>query len=563
MSKLFKWLIPQRTNSVAYLLPGRSLVNCAALPRPKTLKKRAVLKLSEGELRSPLNKKDPYTCKGVQQCFGFDTKSYAPTGFASNRHNEEQALMARVLANTIEPVVETLMECIEWCKANHRALFPRVHNVQSVKFGEYLERSNASPSVKTILQRTYTKLISDGVTEHSTLARRTLYQYTYRSSFVKTENDLYESPLGRKHKAPRLIQGATPEFICLVGPWIMALQDIIKRRWNARNNLCFTSGMTADQAARFISQGSGKWVEDDLGKFDCSIRKPWCEYEVWLSKTFGAPRAVVDLMTANISTHGATHHGWRYKCEGTRKSGDPFTSLFNSIINGLSHLFLYCKWTSKSPVQAQDSIRMLVQGDDNCMRHLEDVCFPWQKGMAELGFDSEALYRESFHQVEFCSCRLYETPEGLTFGPKPGRVLAKFGYVINPPVNVSKESMMRGIALGLQASCSYIPPLKTVIERTLAITSGNKAWFAKKRHMPFAESDLRFTQVHTFSNEVMLGLNLQYEWDYGVQSRFDTDVAGMRFGDSMFGVAELLFDRDTGGPQAIFGGWVGDCPPAA
>jgi hypothetical protein len=431
-----------------------------------------------------------------------------------------------------------------------------MHEVKSVSFETYLERSNASPSVKKTLRACKARLDADGISEDSKLSRRQLYQYTYRSSFVKVENDLYSSPSGRKDKAPRLIQGAQPEFICLVGPWIMALQDLLKRRWNTDNFICFTSGVSAEKAANHVTTGTGRWLEDDLGKFDSSIRRPWCEFEVWLCKKMGAPRAVLDLMTANISTHGSTHHGWRYKCDGTRKSGDPYTSLMNSIVNGLSHLYLYCKWTNKTVDQARDSLRMLVQGDDNCMRHAEMTKFPWREGMAGLGFDSEAIYRNHPNEVEFCSCRLYLVEEGFwVFGPKPGRVLAKFGYIINPPANVSRESMMRGVALGLKKGCSYIPPINSVIERVLQLTDGHQAWFERKQFAPFAEEPLKPKVYYSAGVDVMLNLDMNYDWDYGKQAHFDKRVSQLELGDCLGSYSELLFDRDTSGPQTIFGGW--------
>jgi len=493
--------------------------------------------------------------------YGFDTESYRPTGFASNQHNEKQALLARVLSDTIEPT-DDLERCLKWAKVNHRHLFPRMHQVQSVSFDEYLRRSNASPSVKRVLQKTMEGLRREGFDETSTLSRSQLYRWTYRSSFVKVENDLYQSELGRKHKAPRLIQGAQPEFICLVGPWVMALQDLLKRRWGTKNNLCFTSGVSAEKAAEFISSGHGRWVEDDLGKFDCSIREPWCEYEVWLCRRFGAPRAVLELMQANISTHGSTAHGWRYKCKGTRKSGDPYTSLMNSVINAVSHLYLYCRWTGRTVVSARNSIRMLVQGDDNCLRHAEACEFPWQQGMARLGFDSEALYRENLFDVEFCSCRLYETNEGVVFGPKPGRVLAKFGYIINPPASVTGKSVMRGIALGLKRMVEFVPPLRALVAKTLEMIEGSKAWFARRAFTPFDEG-LKIRRKHTASVQVMLNLNMQYQWDYTRQRAFESSLSVMKFGGCYPRSTILLFDRDTGGPQSIFGGWSPDQPLAA
>jgi hypothetical protein len=528
--------------------------------------------LDERRLRPNLVAKTPLERRGKHVEMAFDTNAYRPTCFASNQFNELQALKTRVLCGTQEPewtkfdrknrpVRSRIDDCCDWAKQNHRDLYPRMHKIESVSPREYLERSNASPSVKRILAKTFERLRADGIDEFSALTRSQLYMYTKRSSFVKVENDLYSSPLGRKNKAPRLIQGATPEFICLVGPWIMALQDLIKRRWSTKNFVCFTSGVTARKAAEYIDAASGRWLEDDLAKFDATIRRAWCEYEVWLCRRFGAPRAVVELMQANINTHGQTHHGWKYKCEGTRKSGDPYTSVMNSIINGISHLWLYCRWTGKTVefLRRTKEFRMLVQGDDNLMRHPEQCSFPWGEGMASLGFESEAIYRARREDAEFCSSRLYTTTGGVTFGPKPGRVLAKLGYIINPPQGVSRNSMMRGVAIGLKKNSYFLPPVKTVIDRILQLTEGHVAWFERKQFEAFSPSnDELFSTV-----DVMSSLNATYHWDFGTQQQFQVRVDNMQFGEVYSPIATLLLDRDCGGPQVIFGATYPSMPEEA
>lgn len=546
------------------------LINCIRLPIPKHLKPGAKLSLDEERVAKNIIHKGPEEKRGQQVVYGFDTKLYAPVAFASNQHNEYQALNARVLANTIEPEMGctgtckphkhsnlcrrnddellSLPSCIRWCKKNHRLLFPCMYKIKSVDFAIYLKRSNASPSVKRILQTTYEELQKEGYDENSILTADVLHQWTKRSSFVKVENNLYQSPMGKKDKAPRLIQGAQPEFIVLVGPWIMALQDLFKRRWcTKKSNKVFTSGVSSEDAADFISKASGAILEDDLGKFDCSIREMWCEYEVWLCKQFGAPCAILDLMTANIETHGTTHHGWKYKCMGTRKSGDPYTSLMNSIINGLSHEYIYCFLTKCDVKTSKINLKMLLQGDDNLLRHAEYTKLDWRKSMAALGFDSEAIYRSTLHTAEFCSNRLYLIDRGYIFGPKPGKVLAKFGYIINPPKKVTRESMMRGVALGLQKLCNHIPPIKIVIDRVLELTEGHEAWYERN----FQEHIMKTTKIYDTTIEVMTTLSDQYEWDYGKQALFHFEVSNMQLGDAYSTLPHLLFDRDTSAPQYL------------
>jgi len=192
----------------------------------------------------------------------------------------------------------------------------------------------------------------------------------------------------------------------------------------------------------------------------------------------------------------------------------------------------------------------LLQGDDNLMVHSENVAFPWQVGMAGLGFDSEAIYRATWTTAEFCSNRLYELKDGYVFGPKPGKVLAKYGYIINPPVNVSRESMMRGVALGLQQLCNHIPPIKLVIDRTLELTKGHEAYFQRG----FMDHQLKADGfIHETTPMIKSALYDQYYYTDDIHRSLTKTVKNLGFGDKwQNNHSFLLFDRDTSGPQLIF-----------
>ncbi len=238
-----------------------------------------------------------------------------------------------------------------------------------------------------------------------------------------------------------------------------------------------------------------------------------------------------------------------------RKSGDPFTSSFNSIINGMSHMFLYCRFTDRLPDRLKGFIRMLLQGDDNLLNHKEKTRYPWVRFMAMLGFESEALYRDSPETCEFCSMRMYETGEGWVFGPKPGRVLAKLGFIVNPPLNVDMRSLLRGIVLGLKVNAHYIPPLRAVINRVLELTENAPRLKAGVLHKidKWDKHKMKCRKEHTEGNK-MLTLNVVYDWDYSDQSRLEADLRKMQLGDEWPSpLVELLMDRDGLGPPQHVG----------
>jgi len=483
----------------------------------------------------------------------FATGDYKPVVYASNAHNEEQSLRCRTLAKTTVADDESILSCLSWAKSNHSKLFPVMWDVESVSFDSYLVTSNASPGVKKVLRETWNKLQIEGIDENTKLSPQQLRQFTFRKAFVKVENLLLQSPLGHKQKTPRMIMGAQPEFICIVGPWIAALQTLVKRRWKVgKSNIVFSSGMSAKAMAEFVAVDGYRYVEDDVGKWDASVGRKWCEYEVWLCRQFGAPRAVLDLMTANIQTRGCTASGWGFSCDGTRKSGDPYTSLFNSVLNGIMHSYLYCESTSCSFDVMVKELVMLVQGDDNAMAHFSKKKVDWVGGMARFGFESEALYRRNLYELEFCSSRIYSTTGGPCFGPKPGKVLAKFGYIADPPKNVSRESLLRGVALGLQKQVNFIPILARLVERVLVLTTRHKeyfhkGWFVREEHK------MKMDVLLDSTGDTDLEIFDQYMWSGTNQEDYERELNTMQLGSEWeLSTCISICDRDTSGDQILF-----------
>jgi hypothetical protein len=138
------------------------------------------------------------------------------------------------------------------------------------------------------------------------------------------------------------------------------------------------------------------------------------------------------------------------------------------------------------------------------------------------------------------------------------------GYVINPPSDVSREALMRGIALGLQKQVNFIPPLKAVVESVLQKTEGHKAHLISKRFTPFDENPLKIATPHESTVESMLNLLDNYDWCYGKQHYMEEELKEMQLGDTLPIYCELFLDKDTGGPQLIFGKMVyqNHCPVA-
>jgi len=184
---------------------------------------------------------------------------FMPIHFYSNIWNEYQSLKARVLYATPVPDANLLTTYRRMMLENLHLLLPGVNHIKSVPWEEYLVRSNASLSVKRILTQTKKLLDEQGIHEYSVLSAEQKVKWTQRSSFIKVENLLYLGNGGEKDKTPRTIQGAQPEFIVLVGPWIMAVQDAVKRCWKFSGSkkqnqpIVFSSGLNGEDIGEWAS----------------------------------------------------------------------------------------------------------------------------------------------------------------------------------------------------------------------------------------------------------------------------------------------------------------------
>lgn len=472
---------------------------------------------------------------------------YPPTAFAPNRVNEIQALNARVLKET--PVVDPIImgAFVQWVKTNYRHLFPGLRKRRPVSLDTYLENSNASPSVKETIKRAREECDNEGIEYSNQIPQRDAFEWTSRKSFVKVENALYTSPMGETVKAPRLIQGADPRFIAYVGPCFQAIQSEIKKCWGKRWCVYFTSGATAKQTANYITDaGDWRWFENDVSAYDASINEELCKLEVWLAKKMGAPPLVLQLMEHNMMTHGYTSTGIKYSCVGTRKSGDPYTSCYNSVLNGLMHLFCISV-SGVEPADLPKVVKMLVQGDDNLLRHAPHLEVNWDL-LLHLGFKCESIYRTGPEEAEFCSSRLYPVEGGYCFGPKLGRYLNKLLNFVNPPINTHPLSVVHGIALGMSATATYIPILRSVQRKLLEWSDGHDPYYVTDEFWKLQYRSQRpdWPACHNFVDDVYgLSAELMEIIHYQIkhwQPGNNIDTPAMC----------LLFDRDTAAPCEIY-----------
>jgi len=530
----------RRMNYMSWLACKTYPPDVLDLPRPRVLKPSAVV-------QEPQYVLPPQKIKCRQFLVGFGDNMYRPTYLLPSVDNDRIALETRVLKATPVPNVAVLHGFSTWFKRNVFKILPKLkHRVgfDPPPFSEYIKKSNASPTVKKLLIDTRALMEEEGINESTILSAADLADYGVKSSFLKVENTVYRS-MGRvKQKAGRLIQGSRPRYLCLMGPWFQRLQSYIKRDLNKNNFLCFTSGVSTKDCASLITELDNEYVENDVSAWDSSLDIEFARLELWLCRMLRAPAAVLQLMENNIKKRGRTFFGFKYSVDGTRASGEPFTSLFNSLWNCCIHLFIFCFSQGVTIQQARLLIRGLFQGDDCLLSIPKNLRINWRFWFRCFGFDCKAIVKFNPIDLEFCSMRLYPVEGGHCFGPKIGKVISKIGYFINPPHYLHPCVLLRGVALGLLPASSFLKPLECVLSKILQLTEPH---FALPMHRE--EWQMRFS-VCKATPATDVAINYHYNLTGDLLTMFINEIGNLKLGSDTVGPCfRYVCDKDTSGDQ--------------
>jgi hypothetical protein len=272
---------------------------------------------------------------------------------------------------------------------------------------------------------------------------------------------------------PRIISNRDSKYQVLVSPWVYSYQKALARTWNAENEVCFSSGMSADQLGdwytacqeEFGQYQNPKIVENDFSRFDSTIQADLLSFEFSIYEQAGCPPEVLELLKKQLFTAGFSPHGHSYSVKGTRKSGDCNTSVGNSLLNGLIALYMARKAGVKK-------IKLIVVGDDSLifLDHPDPASIYNTTSYAEFGLKSKTKIHDlNSNEPEYCSGLFYRKKEGgFMFGPKIGRVLFKYGFSTRQKPVALHHKELKGAAIGKIKDVSDLPILSNLYTAVLA-----------------------------------------------------------------------------------------------
>jgi len=321
-------------------------------------------------------------------------------------------------------------------------------------------------------------------------SKSNLRLWAKRKAFVKRElllEDFEESD-------PRLIQGICPEANVLLAPWILSFSEYIKDLWSLSTNTAFACGYDALVLGSWMNDKENlQFVENDFSRFDSSVHDLAIQLEEEIYTACGLTGDALKMFQHQRFTSGYTSHNIHYGVPATRKSGDPNTTLGNSIINMLMSKYVFQCITGEH----WSKIPILVGGDDSviglkvkCSRQL--IVDEFRK----LGFIAKPVLTV-YPNVTFYSARFVPSASGFILTPKFGRTLSKCGHTITRQDEPMK--WLKGIAVAnaslhghVNFLYSYFRHIKVCIEGDYLVCNRQFKLFTSRVYSPSVSPFIKF-----------------------------------------------------------------------
>jgi len=300
-------------------------------------------------------------------------------------------------------------------------------------------------------------------------------KHRYVHAFIKGEPHTLKCDCGEKEaacggtdlcKAPRMIQFRCTLFVYLMA---MFLKPIEKRLCSLEltdnhGYRCSVKGLNQKERAQLLydihqAYPHYEMVNLDASVFDGSVRKEHLKYiEHELYRLCNNSRFFSMMMDMQLENVCFTMNGIYYRGKGKRMSGDPNTSLGNTIIN-------YCALR----VAFGPTAIIIVDGDDAVVfKNPENPV-----DLTGLGFNYKAEEVTRFEDFDFCQSKPVYTPKGWVMCREPvraiSRLLVKTGRLMR-----DHRSYLLTVGVGEGHVSSYMPMLAHLAKKLRELGVGGK-----------------------------------------------------------------------------------------
>jgi hypothetical protein len=225
-------------------------------------------------------------------------------------------------------------------------------------------------------------------------------------------------------------------------------------RWNRDGPLYYTAKATPDSIGSFmvkLNDNNFHIIENDVSNWDGSL----CHEMIMLEKAFlekcvqGMPEEFEFLLSNWGRNQGRDRTGLTVDMQHGRRSGDLWTSVFNSFLNVMLHKFIF-----------GPDVWVMVMGDDSVCGINDFVpSYYITQSYLKLGMKCEPVYRDTISEVCYCSGRMWPVENGYKWGNFPFKVFSKLGLNHHNHSPQSFKSLLYGTARGMLCSAGHVPIL--------------------------------------------------------------------------------------------------------
>lgn len=222
---------------------------------------------------------------------------------------------------------------------------------------------------------------------------------------------------------PRMIWSRSLRFLAVYGSYFNSVTEELKKILSFGSNKLYVAGCTPDQVGKFGSAFDAytNIFECDVSNWDGSMHKGFLELETWfIENCLSELPPQWPWLKRNWYKVWGRGQGLTYCADGGRRSGDLWTSAFNSLINVMLTMYVM-RGTLK------DGNLIMVNGDDNVVATNKNIDENYLVGVyALLGLKLEVVRHDFITDASFCSGRFYNNGGNIVWSNMPFRLLSKF-----------------------------------------------------------------------------------------------------------------------------------------
>lgn len=335
-----------------------------------------------------------------------------------------------------------------------------------------------------------------------------------RRGFVKTEL----APFDQSHyfyADPRIILTVSPRAIVSLAPEVWLMAKKVKHAWSINrqgvpNDIVYGPGLTPVMLSFWFTQAVKCFthpmaLEVDCSRWDAHLGVDALECERTIYSRMGLSAQALYVITQQFNAKGRMSSGRRFQTEATRKSGDPNTSLGNTLLNGIMHhhiltelgiiaKILVCGddmlaiYGANTPIDI-NRYKKLVSDFGHDARVIKTHSNPfdasfcsgyfWPAEIADYGALTKNWYREAKHSLWMPLL----TSMRCIFGPSPARFVQRFGYTVSPSHPSDRETF-RGAALSVCPQGLAVPIVREMLLKYVGETPSTVS-FMKVTDIPY------------------------------------------------------------------------------